>query len=912
MTFLTPQSRKIHSPGTRLSLSSNNKIPEQLLGSLLNDPVKRVLLMEVLSQDKSKENVKGKKLWKKPTQQKFKFESPTALCRRRALEKMRRNSDSSDSIDTNHGRLIKKIPFEQLLKGVVAYVEIMSNNIDRSAGAKSLMRAMGADIRSTITRDVTHVVFKDGTFRTYQKAKLLKVHVVSVLWIEAVRKNMYRVPERNYPALGVDAADLNTSLICQQFQREYADVLEDELNRTKNLNVLPNSQVRENYTADIIDTSQNTNVNSITSTRNNLRSKETTPASLYLDSTPELTSDSEAEYQSKKRVSRKLFKHKRLSKCNINKENTEGDIKKDVTNQALANNHSNIDRNKCDNETCIQSMDLSSLQISMESNEVKKNLTPPQQKILNYDNVTERKRRPGKNKRISILENIIVGSPKMDEGKAVGKTRLFEDVLIKKVYSDDMEDEFSSSPIKKKTVRKLYNVDDSVPSDHEPYSVPKGDNKNEKKIIRTNTNENKGVKDKPPVQISAAPSRRSMRVKENEGDESPSKKARSKSDVEGISSDECDNLIKNKGSVSKKKTKKTEEVSDSSEDFENSPKRTPQKKSPSKIDLPPKSSSKNLKSAKNTSASVSPINNAVSSTMKFKKIIPNPVTDSCDEFVQPDVSAVKRNNSVAATENESISSSTQKTPARRSMRLLSARSIQDDNIPPSQRRSTQDFVPKTPFSQTKSKNNPNMTRTKSNVKNKNAKRSSIVCTRFHNAEVQVFQQIVKKLGVFFVEDEVSEKTTHLVAAEPRRTVNLLRAIARGCWVVRSEWLYRSLEARDWLPEEHYELTEFSIAVQKARQERQTFGPRFSMDIFENCGKIYISRGTNPRCSDLQELVTLCKGSVTSTTRNADIVVGEYVEDKSCVIVNWIMDSITFYKRKSLRNYIIPHPDSDAA
>ncbi|KRT80190.1 hypothetical protein AMK59_8607, partial [Oryctes borbonicus] len=229
---------------------------------------------------------KDQKSWKKPMQHRFKFESPTSLCRRRALEKMRQNSDSSDSINANYGHTPKKVPFEQVLKGVVAYVEIMSKNKDRSAGAKALMRAMGADVKDTITRDVTHVVFKDGSFRTYQKAKLLKVHVVSVLWIEAVRKNMYRVPEQKYPALGTDASDLDASLICQQFQRDYADVIQDELNRSKNLNIQSKTNPLESYSADVINAGQSCDFNSMVSITTDLKNKQNTPKSLYLDTSP--------------------------------------------------------------------------------------------------------------------------------------------------------------------------------------------------------------------------------------------------------------------------------------------------------------------------------------------------------------------------------------------------------------------------------------------------------------------------------------------------------------------------------------------------------------------------------------------------------------------------------------------------
>ncbi|KAJ8952453.1 hypothetical protein NQ314_007526 [Rhamnusium bicolor] len=53
-----------------------------------------------------------------------------------------------------------------------------------------------------------------------------------------------------------------------------------------------------------------------------------------------------------------------------------------------------------------------------------------------------------------------------------------------------------------------------------------------------------------------------------------------------------------------------------------------------------------------------------------------------------------------------------------------------------------------------------------------SKRPSIVCTKLHKDGIQVFNQIVKKLGGFVIEDEVSSKTTHLVAGESKRTINI--------------------------------------------------------------------------------------------------------------------------------------------
>lgn len=135
-------------------------------------------------------------------------------------------------------------------------------------------------------------------------------------------------------------------------------------------------------------------------------------------------------------------------------------------------------------------------------------------------------------------------------------------------------------------------------------------------------------------------------------------------------------------------------------------------------------------------------------------------------------------------------------------------------------------------------------------------------------------------------------------------------------------LLKSLEAGKWLPEEEYELIEFSrtvqvcyvlferssftFALQRCRIERQAFGSSYSMDLFQNCGYIYVARSTIPRCSDLQELVRLCKGRVTTCRSRAKIVVGEPVEegDVTCVKETWILDSIAEKKIKPLKKYLI--------
>lgn len=78
--------------------------------------------------------------------------------------------------------------------------------------------------------------------------------------------------------------------------------------------------------------------------------------------------------------------------------------------------------------------------------------------------------------------------------------------------------------------------------------------------------------------------------------------------------------------------------------------------------------------------------------------------------------------------------------------------------------------------------------------------------------LSVFLQAIEKLGGFQLEETVSNKTTHLVSLEARRTINMLRAIARGLWLLSYTWITESMTAKRWLLEDLYEIKDFSSAV----------------------------------------------------------------------------------------------------
>lgn len=79
-----------------------------------------------------------------------------------------------------------------------------------------------------------------------------------------------------------------------------------------------------------------------------------------------------------------------------------------------------------------------------------------------------------------------------------------------------------------------------------------------------------------------------------------------------------------------------------------------------------------------------------------------------------------------------------------------------------------------------------------------------------------------------------------------------------------------------------------------------------MDIFKDCGVIYVAQSTAPKPADLKELISICQGRVAASIFRADIVVGEYInrDNLTCVTETWILDCIHWNKFMPLKHYLI--------
>ncbi|XP_078259019.1 microcephalin-like [Rhinoraja longicauda] len=185
---------------------------------------------------------------------------------------------------------------------------------------------------------------------------------------------------------------------------------------------------------------------------------------------------------------------------------------------------------------------------------------------------------------------------------------------------------------------------------------------------------------------------------------------------------------------------------------------------------------------------------------------------------------------------------------------------------------------------------------------------TLVMTSMPSENQTIVIQIVKRFGGFQFSDNVCETTTHVVAGHPRRTLNVLFGIARGCWILSFNWILWSLEQGCWAPEEPFELSTQFPAATICRFERQSTKEPYLQDLFVNQPLIFISPQSKPPAPALEKLLLLCGGKVCKTLRRTGICIGHYMGRRPAgnqhLSEKWVLDSITTHEVCSPDNYTL--------
>ncbi|KAK3592156.1 hypothetical protein CHS0354_019447 [Potamilus streckersoni] len=171
------------------------------------------------------------------------------------------------------------------------------------------------------------------------------------------------------------------------------------------------------------------------------------------------------------------------------------------------------------------------------------------------------------------------------------------------------------------------------------------------------------------------------------------------------------------------------------------------------------------------------------------------------------------------------------------------------------------------------------------------KRPTLVMTSLHSCEQDVVIAVVKKLGGFIITEKVCETTTHVVSGEPRRTLNILHGLARGCWIISKDWVLHSLEAGRWLNENAFECYSDFPACRMTRETRERGLPVAARELFAELGHIFISNKTVPSRKHLIPLIKVCGGQVTSNLSKARLYLGsDFHPDVMSLKPLWILES----------------------
>jgi microcephalin len=192
----------------------------------------------------------------------------------------------------------------------------------------------------------------------------------------------------------------------------------------------------------------------------------------------------------------------------------------------------------------------------------------------------------------------------------------------------------------------------------------------------------------------------------------------------------------------------------------------------------------------------------------------------------------------------------------------------------------------------------------------------LVMTSVSRGDQELVMSVVKRLGRFTVTDMVEDITTHVVCGRGRRTVNVLSATVRGCWVLSLDWVCQSVEAGRWLDEERFEMTDSFPSARYFREERDGAGHLYRSSLFKEAGSVCVSPSTSPPALQLEILLVAGGANVTRSMRKADVCVGchsprEGLDEGGAVSVTeaWILDSISSHRMLSYDGYILDKPQS---
>lgn len=145
----------------------------------------------------------------------------------------------------------------------------------------------------------------------------------------------------------------------------------------------------------------------------------------------------------------------------------------------------------------------------------------------------------------------------------------------------------------------------------------------------------------------------------------------------------------------------------------------------------------------------------------------------------------------------------------------------------------------------------------------------------------------------------ASQASAVITGRSARSVKVMCAVARGCPVIKQQWLYDCLEKSEWVPYEAY--------IDPIAKEGLMNRHMSKHGIFYNSGYFYIQKGTSPSYDELKEIILAADGKVTRHLEEATICIGNEKEDElkiPCVSVQFVIEGVMNGKPPKVEDYCI--------
>jgi len=110
-----------------------------------------------------------------------------------------------------------------------------------------------------------------------------------------------------------------------------------------------------------------------------------------------------------------------------------------------------------------------------------------------------------------------------------------------------------------------------------------------------------------------------------------------------------------------------------------------------------------------------------------------------------------------------------------------------------------------------------------------------------------------------------------------------------------------------VPEEPYEMVDFSPAVKNVITEKEAAHGKFKSELFKDVGTVYISSDCTAPQGEIKQLILGGGGSVSDDATSASVVVGEKspkMDKADCVTEKWVLDSVQYHLVMPFSDYYI--------